>query len=182
MFEHFGTLDAPARLRALPPTALGPLDDEIRAFILRTVGATGGHLSANVATFELTIALHCVFDTPDDRIIWDVGHQAYAPKILTERREKMRSIRQCGGISGFPRRCKSSDDCFDGLVPVEEGCVMAGAESACLECLARQNLRAALLQLGLDAPDISRSIQQFTDDQPLGRPLPNGTSTHQASA
>ena len=112
MFELLDTLDSPACLRVLHPAALGPLADELRAFILQSVSATGGHLSANLGTVELTIALHYVFDTPDDRIVWDVGHQAYAHKILTGRREDMRGIRQFGGISGFPRRCESIYDCF----------------------------------------------------------------------
>ncbi|MFL6879184.1 1-deoxy-D-xylulose-5-phosphate synthase [Pseudomonas marginalis] len=112
MFELLGTIDSPAHLRTLHPAALGPLADELRAFILNSVSATGGHLSANLGTVELTIALHYVFNTPDDRIVWDVGHQAYAHKILTGRREQMGSIRHLGGISGFPRRCESRYDCF----------------------------------------------------------------------
>ncbi len=112
MFELLETLDTPAHLRTLHPGALGPLADELRAFILQSVSATGGHLSANLGTVELTLALHYVFNTPDDRIVWDVGHQAYAHKILTGRREEMAGIRQFGGISGFPRRCESTYDCF----------------------------------------------------------------------
>lgn len=112
MFELLDTVDSPARLRTLHAAALGPLADELRAFILHSVSATGGHLSANLGTVELTIALHYVFDTPHDRIVWDVGHQAYAHKILTGRRGAMAGIRQFGGISGFPRRCESSYDCF----------------------------------------------------------------------
>lgn len=112
MFELLETLDTPAHLRTLHPGALGPLVDELRAFILQSVSATGGHLSANLGTVELTLALHYVFNTPDDRIVWDVGHQAYAHKILTGRREEMAGIRQFGGISGFPRRCESTYDCF----------------------------------------------------------------------
>lgn len=112
MFELLRSVDSPARLRHLHPAALGPLADELRAFILSSVSATGGHLSANLGTVELTIALHYVFDTPEDRIIWDVGHQAYAHKILTGRRNEMAGIRQFGGISGFPRRCESRYDSF----------------------------------------------------------------------
>ncbi|WQG57671.1 1-deoxy-D-xylulose-5-phosphate synthase N-terminal domain-containing protein [Pseudomonas sp. RTB3] len=102
MNQRLGTVDNPADLRALPTQALASFADELRNFILNSVSATGGHLSANLGTVELTIALHYVFDTPDDRIIWDVGHQAYAHKILTERRAQMGTIRQFGGISGFP--------------------------------------------------------------------------------
>ncbi|MDY4300634.1 1-deoxy-D-xylulose-5-phosphate synthase [Pseudomonas salmasensis] len=112
MFELLNTLDSPDDLRALHANALAPLADELRAFILHSVSRTGGHLSANLGTVELSIALHYVFDTPNDRIVWDVGHQAYAHKILTGRREAMASIRQLGGISGFPRRSESSYDAF----------------------------------------------------------------------
>ncbi|CRM75919.1 1-deoxy-D-xylulose-5-phosphate synthase [Pseudomonas sp. 25 R 14] len=112
MFELLNTIDNPVDLRALHPAALAPLADELRAFILHSVSHTGGHLSANLGTVELSIALHYVFDTPMDRIVWDVGHQAYAHKILTGRREAMASIRQLGGISGFPRRSESRYDAF----------------------------------------------------------------------
>jgi 1-deoxy-D-xylulose-5-phosphate synthase len=112
MFELLKTIDSPVDLRALHLSALGPLADELRAFILHSVAKTGGHLSANLGTVELSIALHYVFDTPNDRIVWDVGHQAYAHKILTGRREAMANIRQLGGISGFPRRCESEFDTF----------------------------------------------------------------------
>ncbi|MGU9858387.1 1-deoxy-D-xylulose-5-phosphate synthase [Pseudomonas sp. LF245] len=112
MFELLNTVDNPAQLRKLHPAALPALADELRAFILHSVSATGGHLSANLGTVELTIALHYVFNTPQDRIVWDVGHQAYAHKILTGRREEMAGIRQFGGISGFPRRCESRYDHF----------------------------------------------------------------------
>ncbi|EJM61788.1 deoxyxylulose-5-phosphate synthase [Pseudomonas sp. GM50] len=112
MFEILKTIDSPVDLRALHVAALGPLADELRAFILHSVAKTGGHLSANLGTVELSIALHYVFDTPNDRVVWDVGHQAYAHKILTGRREAMASIRQLGGISGFPRRCESPFDTF----------------------------------------------------------------------
>jgi len=112
MFELLNTIDNPVDLRALHPAALAPLADELRAFILHSVSHTGGHLSANLGTVELSIALHYVFDTPMDRVVWDVGHQAYAHKILTGRREAMASIRQLGGISGFPRRSESRYDAF----------------------------------------------------------------------
>ncbi|MCP1464167.1 1-deoxy-D-xylulose-5-phosphate synthase [Pseudomonas sp. S3E17] len=112
MFELLNTIDIPEDLRALHPNALGPLADELRAFILHSVAKTGGHLSANLGTVELSIALHYVFDTPTDRLVWDVGHQAYAHKILTGRREAMAGIRQSGGISGFPRRSESRYDAF----------------------------------------------------------------------
>ncbi|RON07345.1 1-deoxy-D-xylulose-5-phosphate synthase [Pseudomonas brassicacearum] len=112
MFELLNTIDSPVDLRALHTGALAPLADELRAFILHSVSGSGGHLSANLGTVELSIALHYVFDTPRDRIVWDVGHQAYAHKILTGRRDAMANIRQLGGISGFPRRSESPYDAF----------------------------------------------------------------------
>src|SRR4051812_38874645 len=105
-------IDGPADLRALPRTQLKPLADELRAFLLDSVSKTGGHLSSNLGTVELTIALHYVFNTPEDRIIWDVGHQTYPHKILTGRRDKMHTLRQLDGISGFPRRVESDYDTF----------------------------------------------------------------------
>ena len=86
--------------------------DELRAFVLDSVSKTGGHLSSNLGTVELTIALHYVFNTPEDRIIWDVGHQTYPHKILTGRRDQMHSLRQLNGISGFPKRDESEFDTF----------------------------------------------------------------------
>lgn len=112
MFELLNTIDSPGDLRALHPQALGAVADELRAFILHSVSRTGGHLSANLGSVELAVALHYVFDTPHDRVVWDVGHQSYPHKILTGRREAMASIRQRGGISGFPRRQESEYDCF----------------------------------------------------------------------
>jgi 1-deoxy-D-xylulose-5-phosphate synthase len=105
-------IDAPADLRKLPRTQLKPLADELRAFVLDSVSKTGGHLSSNLGTVELTIALHYVFNTPDDRIVWDVGHQTYPHKILTGRRDRMGTLRQFNGISGFPRRDESEYDTF----------------------------------------------------------------------
>ncbi|WP_292931285.1 1-deoxy-D-xylulose-5-phosphate synthase [Noviherbaspirillum sp.] len=105
-------IDAPADLRKLPRTQLKPLADELRAFLLDSVSKTGGHLSSNLGTVELTIALHYVFNTPEDRIVWDVGHQTYPHKILTGRRDQMHTLRQLNGISGFPRRDESEYDTF----------------------------------------------------------------------
>ena len=103
---------SPADLRALPREQLLALADELRTYVLHSVAQTGGHLSSNLGTVELTIALHYVFNTPHDRIVWDVGHQTYPHKILTGRREAMASLRQYGGISGFPRRDESDYDTF----------------------------------------------------------------------
>ena len=102
----------PAELRRLPRTQLKGLADELRECVLQHVAKTGGHLSSNLGTVELTIALHYVFNTPQDRLVWDVGHQTYPHKILTGRRERMPTLRQLGGISGFPRRDESEYDTF----------------------------------------------------------------------
>ena len=112
MYELLKTIDDPARLRSLERRQLGQLADELRAYVLESVSKTGGHLSSNLGTVELTIALHYVFDTPEDRIVWDVGHQTYAHKILTGRREAMARLRMLDGISGFPRRAESKYDTF----------------------------------------------------------------------
>ena len=112
MYELLRTIDSPDQLRALDMPALHQLAGELRAFILDSVSRTGGHLSSNLGSVELTIALHYVFDTPGDRLVWDVGHQSYPHKILTGRREAMPSLRQFGGISGFPRRSESPYDTF----------------------------------------------------------------------
>ena len=101
-----------AELRALPETRLRQLADEVRADMISAVAKTGGHLGAGLGVVELTVALHYVFSTPDDRLIWDVGHQAYPHKILTGRRHKMRSLRQEGGLSGFTKRSESEFDPF----------------------------------------------------------------------
>ncbi|MEA3195918.1 MAG: 1-deoxy-D-xylulose-5-phosphate synthase [Betaproteobacteria bacterium] len=112
MFELLKTINEPAQLRALDRRQLGQLADELRAYVLESVSKTGGHLSSNLGTVELTIALHYVYDTPEDRIVWDVGHQTYAHKILTGRRELMSRLRMQDGISGFPRRAESKYDTF----------------------------------------------------------------------
>jgi len=106
------TIDDPAKLRSLDRRQLGQLADELRAYVLESVSKTGGHLSSNLGTVELTIALHYVFDTPEDRVVWDVGHQTYPHKILTGRREGMARLRMNDGISGFPRRAESKYDTF----------------------------------------------------------------------
>ena len=106
------SINSPADLRKLSREELPPLADELRQFVLDSVSKTGGHLSSNLGTVELSIALHYVFDTPDDRIVWDVGHQSYPHKILTGRRDLMGTLRQFKGISGFPHRAESQFDAF----------------------------------------------------------------------
>ena len=105
-------IDSPTDLRKLEADQLPALADELRAYQLYCVGKTGGHLGAGLGVVELTIALHYIFDTPTDRLVWDVGHQAYPHKILTGRREAMQTIRQAGGLAAFPARCESEFDTF----------------------------------------------------------------------
>src|SRR5512134_3436758 len=112
MYDLLNTIDSPADLRKLERAELHQLAGELRDFVLHSVAKTGGHLSSNLGTVELTIALHHVFNTPHDRLVWDVGHQTYPHKILTGRRERMGTLRQLGGISGFPRRDESEYDTF----------------------------------------------------------------------
>ncbi|MEK7717057.1 MAG: 1-deoxy-D-xylulose-5-phosphate synthase, partial [Pseudomonadota bacterium] len=106
------TINSPEDLRRLKEDDLPGLAREIREFLIDTVSRTGGHLAAGLGTVELTIAMHYVFNTPEDRLVWDVGHQTYPHKILTGRRERMGTLRQAGGISGFPRREESEYDTF----------------------------------------------------------------------
>ncbi len=106
------TINDPADLRQLPRAELKTLAAELREFVIQSVSKTGGHLSSNLGTVELTVALHKVFNTPTDRIVWDVGHQTYPHKILTGRRDRMSTLRQLGGLSGFPQRAESPYDAF----------------------------------------------------------------------
>ncbi|HQC85471.1 MAG TPA: 1-deoxy-D-xylulose-5-phosphate synthase [Rhodoferax sp.] len=106
------TINHPEDLRKVPRTQLKTLADELRAYLLHSVARTGGHLSSNLGTVELTVALHYVFSTPQDRLVWDVGHQTYPHKILTGRRDRMETLRQFGGLSGFPQRAESEFDTF----------------------------------------------------------------------
>ena len=107
--EH---IDGPAQLRQLERKELPVLANELRAFLIESVSQTGGHLASNLGVVELTIALHYVFNTPEDRLVWDVGHQTYPHKILTGRRDAMSNLRKSGGIAGFPRRSESEYDAF----------------------------------------------------------------------
>jgi 1-deoxy-D-xylulose-5-phosphate synthase len=106
------SINSPADLRQVPRQHLRALADELRGYLLHSVSKTGGHLSSNLGTVELTLALHYVFDTPNDRLVWDVGHQTYPHKILTGRRDRMSTLRQLGGLSGFPQRSESEFDAF----------------------------------------------------------------------
>ena len=112
MSAFLKNIDSPADLRRLPRADLAAVAAELREFVLQTVSQTGGHLGSNLGTVELTVALHYVFNTPHDRLVWDVGHQTYPHKILTGRRDRMHTLRQLGGIGGFPRRDESEYDTF----------------------------------------------------------------------
>ena len=112
MTDFLHAIQSPADLRQIPRSDLPTVASELRACVLDNVSKTGGHLSSNLGTVELTLALHYVFNTPEDRIVWDVGHQTYPHKILTGRRERMPTLRQLNGLSGFPRRDESEYDTF----------------------------------------------------------------------
>ena len=112
MYELLEKISNPSDLRALERKQLAELARELRDYLIHSVANTGGHLSSNLGTVELTVALHYVFNTPQDRLVWDVGHQTYAHKILTGRRERMSTLRQYGGTAGFPRRIESEYDTF----------------------------------------------------------------------
>src|SRR6266850_7245652 len=112
MYDLLNTINDPRELRQLDRKQLVQLAQELRQFLLDSVSQTGGHLSSNLGTVELTIALHYVFDTPHDRLVWDVGHQTYGHKVLTGRRVAMQKLRMWEGISGFPRREESVYDTF----------------------------------------------------------------------
>jgi 1-deoxy-D-xylulose-5-phosphate synthase len=112
MYTYLDKIDSPADLKKLKPEQLPALAEEVRRYLLETVSTTGGHLGSNLGAVELTIALHYCFDSPRDKIIWDVGHQAYTHKILTGRRDRFPTQRQYKGLSGFPKRCESEHDAF----------------------------------------------------------------------
>lgn len=111
-YPLLSSVESPADLRALPKDKLKPLADEVRAFLTHTVSISGGHFAAGLGTVELTVALHYVFNTPVDQLVWDVGHQAYPHKILTGRKDRMTTIRTMGGVSAFPSRDESEYDAF----------------------------------------------------------------------
>jgi len=107
----------PADMRNFSPEQLRQLADELRRETIDAVSVTGGHLGSGLGVVELTVAIHAIFDTPRDRLIWDVGHQAYPHKILTGRRDRIRTLRQGGGLSGFTRRAESEYDPFGAATP-----------------------------------------------------------------
>jgi len=127
-------INNPQELKKLPPELLPQLAQEIREQIIATVARTGGHLAPSLGVVELTIALHYVFDSPRDKIVWDVGHQAYAHKLLTGRQDRFHTLRQYGGISGFPKRCESPHDvCDTGHSSTSISVALGMAAARCLE-------------------------------------------------
>ncbi len=134
MHKILNTIDSPADLKKLTVDELSALSEEIRTLIIDTVSSTGGHIASSLGVVELTIALHYVFDTPEDKIVWDVGHQAYAHKILTGRREAFHTLRQFGGISGFPKREESIYDTFNvGHSSTSISAALGMAQARCLK-------------------------------------------------
>ena len=111
-YKYLENINTPKELKQLPEEAIEPLCDEIRRFLIETVEKTGGHLASNLGAVELSVALHRVFDSPKDHIIFDVGHQSYVHKMLTGRREKFDTLRQFGGLSGFTKMSESEHDAF----------------------------------------------------------------------
>ena len=128
------TINTPQELKKLPPELLPQLAQELREKIITTVAKTGGHLAPSLGVVELTIALHYVFDAPQDKIVWDVGHQAYAHKLLTGRGDRFHTLRQYGGISGFPKRAESPYDAFDtGHSSTSVSAALGMASACCLK-------------------------------------------------
>src|ERR1041385_600285 len=107
LYPLLHAIPSPAELRKLPAAKLPAVAKELREFLIQTVSTLGGHFAAGLGTVELTVALHYVFDTPHDRLVWDVGHQAYPHKVLTGRRDRLRTIKQKNGLAPFPSRAES---------------------------------------------------------------------------
>ena len=132
-YEVLSAVNDPADIRRLTLPELNRLAQDIRTFIIQTVAASGGHLASSLGTVELTLALHYVFNTPDDRLIWDVGHQSYAHKIVTGRKDRFATLRKKGGLSGFPKRSESVYDTFNvGHSGTSIAAAAGFAEAACL--------------------------------------------------
>ena len=133
MYPLLESINSPENLRQMERKQLPQLAEELRAFLVESVSKTGGHLASNLGTVELTIALHYVFNTPADKLVWDVGHQTYAHKILTGRRERMNTLRMAGGLSGFPKRSESAYDAFGtGHSSTSISAALGMAVAACL--------------------------------------------------
>ncbi|HET7213791.1 MAG TPA: 1-deoxy-D-xylulose-5-phosphate synthase N-terminal domain-containing protein, partial [Terriglobia bacterium] len=112
-YRYLSRIDSPADLKKVPREDLQKVAEDLRDYLISVVSKVGGHLASSLGTVELTLALHYLFDTPKDKIVWDVGHQAYGHKVLTGRRDRLSTIRQYGGLSGFPVRDESPYDTFN---------------------------------------------------------------------
>lgn len=113
MYKYLDNINKPSDLKRLSLIEMDELAKEIRKFLIKSVSKTGGHLASNLGVVELTLALHSVYDTTKDKIVFDVGHQSYVHKLLTGRKEKFSTLRQYEGLSGFPKRKESVHDCFE---------------------------------------------------------------------
>jgi len=113
MSDLLNNINSPQDIKTLNIEQLRELSKEIREFLIENVAKTGGHLASNLGVVELTIALHYVYNSPQDKLIWDVGHQCYTHKILTGRKNLFPTLRKYGGLSGYPKRCESPHDCFE---------------------------------------------------------------------
>ena len=113
MYKYLNKVNSPQDIKNMTIDELDLLAKDIRKFLVRSISQTGGHLASNLGVVELTLALHKVFDSPKDKIVWDVGHQSYVHKILTGRKEDFKNLRQFNGMSGFPKECESEHDIFD---------------------------------------------------------------------
>jgi 1-deoxy-D-xylulose-5-phosphate synthase len=141
MYPLLENIQTPADLKRLPRQELPQLAKELRQFLVESVSKTGGHLASNLGSIELTIALHYVFNTPHDRLVWDVGHQTYPHKILTDRRERMHTMRQQGGLAGFPKRDESEYDTFGvGHSSTSIGAALGMAVAAQCQGIARKSI------------------------------------------
>ena len=141
IYQYLPHIDSPADLKKVPRTELPKVAEEMRDFLISVVSKVGGHLASSLGTIELTLALHYTFDAPRDKIVWDVGHQAYGHKILTGRRDRFMTLRQYGGVSGFPSRAESPYDTFN----VGHACT---AISAALGMAAARDLKATIVLKG----------------------------------
>ena len=166
------TIKCPADLRRVNENDLRQVADELRAETISAVAVTGGHLGAGLGVVELTVALHYVFDTPNDRLIWDVGHQAYPHKILTGRRDRIRTLRQGGGLSGFTKRAESEYDCFGAAhssTSISAGLGMAVARDLCgreAQCDRRDRRRRDVGRHGLRGDEQCRRDEFAPDRHP----------------
>src|SRR5260370_1832546 len=162
------TVDIPADIRRLKAGQLRQLADELRQETISAVSVTGGHLGAGLGVVELTVALHYVFNTPRDRLIWDVGHQAYPHKIVTGRRSRIRTLRQEGGLSGFTRRSESEYDPFGAAHSSTS--ISAGLGMAVARDLAGGNNHVVAV-IGDGAMGAGMAYQALNNARPLPGPL-----------